>query len=204
MKTKEVIRQLQEADPTGEAEVCVGNVDILFIDKSPAYYDGKLQVLERDENQKGYNIVGAKLLSNGIKIVINPMSIYDALWEDPELPIDYSDLHPDSVARYKESHDKTRKQVIECHNKLELEYFIKHIKNRASEITDDLEGVEDRARIFFENNVDYKDPIPKDVANSGESYVGCRNKQWLREIEVSYDGSDIEIKRKKDENSMCE
>jgi hypothetical protein len=33
MKTKEVIRQLQKQDPSGELEVCVNNEDIFFIEE---------------------------------------------------------------------------------------------------------------------------------------------------------------------------
>lgn len=119
MKTKELIRQLQAADPTGEEEVSVGNVDIHFVDREPAYYDGCLQVLVRDENNKFYNITGAKLVSRGSKVVIHTLSITDALWDNAELPIDYSGLTDAQALRYKESHDKTRQEVRDCEREIE-------------------------------------------------------------------------------------
>ena len=77
MKTKELIRQLQDADPSGEIEVCVGNVDIHFVERLEAYYDGTLQVLTRDETRKGYKIVGGKYKRTGSKINLHTLSISD-------------------------------------------------------------------------------------------------------------------------------
>jgi len=57
MKTKELIRQLLNLDPTGEADVCVGNADIHLAERLSAYYDGPLQILERGGKQ-GYDIIG--------------------------------------------------------------------------------------------------------------------------------------------------
>ena len=51
MKSKELIRLLQEEDPSGEVEVCVQNFDILGIHTEPAYWDGSLQVLMRDASK---------------------------------------------------------------------------------------------------------------------------------------------------------
>lgn len=198
MKTKELIRQLQDADPSGENEVCVGNSDIHFVDVLPAYYDGRLQVLIRDETKSNYNIVGAKLVSNGVKVVIVPLSIFDALWNDPDMPIDYSECSDQMGNQYKESHDKIRQSVKQCEDNLELQYFVTHIKNRAKEITEETCGVEDRAREFFIENLNRKDPFPNDISREGESYISLRNKQWQNQIDVSYDGSDVVIVMKGD------
>lgn len=89
MKTKDLIRRLQEADPSGEIECCVGNVDILFVSHEPAYYDGRMQVLIRDEKCKYYNVIGAKYVENGYKIQIHAHSIEDALCDHPELPVEF-------------------------------------------------------------------------------------------------------------------
>ena len=71
MKTKELIRLLQEADPTGEEEVCVNNEDILDVGTEPAYWDGTLQILERDEKLSPYyNVVGATFKREGCKVSI--------------------------------------------------------------------------------------------------------------------------------------
>ena len=92
MKTSELIRQLQEADPNDEAECCVDNEDIHFLEVIPAYYDGRLQVFTRDLalTGKSFDIVGAKITSAGTKIKIRHCSIADVLMDNPEMPVDTS------------------------------------------------------------------------------------------------------------------
>jgi len=108
MKTKEVIRLLQKADPTGEEEVSVGNQDVYDVAREPAYWDGCLQVLQRDESLNCYNVIGAKYTSEGVKIVISPLGIDRALWENPDLPVEYEgDLADD----YKERVEKWRQEA---------------------------------------------------------------------------------------------
>lgn len=87
MKTRDLIKALQEEDPSGEIECCVGNEDIHFIEEVPAFYDGPLQVLIRDPNNKFYNIIGAKLVSSGKKIQIHYLSLEDAILGNLEIPI---------------------------------------------------------------------------------------------------------------------
>jgi len=113
MKTKEVIRQLLEADPTGEEEVSVGNCDIYYVDSIPSYYDGNQKILIRDESKNCYNVVGVKVREAGRKIVINTLSLEDALYTDPNLPVDLSELSPVSRQRYEEFLENTRKEVEE-------------------------------------------------------------------------------------------
>lgn len=75
MKSKLLIEILQKLDPSGEIEVCVGSEDIIDISLLPAYYDGKLQVLQRDKTKEGYDIVGVDVRSNGQKISISPYGL---------------------------------------------------------------------------------------------------------------------------------
>lgn len=83
MKTNELIKRLQQADPSGELECCVGNIDIYFIETLPAYYDGALQVLVHDEKlkDKAWSIVGAKIKRSGEKVQIHTVSIEDAIYD---------------------------------------------------------------------------------------------------------------------------
>lgn len=187
MKTKEVIRRLQEADPSGELEVSVGNLDIFYIDVLPAYYDGRQQVLTRDESCPYYNVVGARYRSSGEKVVIHTLSIDSAVWEDPELPIDYSDLSEQSREAYKKADDKARQDALECKNRIEWEYFLKHVKGRAGELSGDQDGLEEKAKEFFDKHLSHKDSIPADIPIVGESYCSRRDKQWGREVSVRYD-----------------
>lgn len=110
MKSKEVIRQILEADPTGEVEVCVGNLDIHFIHSEPAYYDGPLQVIERDESKKGYNPVGGKYKREGDKVVIRTVSIRDCIASNPDtFKVDYSELSENDRIATEKNHDDHRK-----------------------------------------------------------------------------------------------
>lgn len=87
MRTREVIRQLNEQDPSGELEVAVGNVDIFYIERLPAYYDGPLQVLKRS-GKPCYDVTGAEVRRSGHKVSIRTLSIGDALHENPDLLVE--------------------------------------------------------------------------------------------------------------------
>lgn len=91
MKTSELIRRLQEADPTGELEVTVGKTDIHFVNVMPCYYDGHVQVLKRDPALEGefYNIIGAEVRGEGSHLSIYTHSIQTMLADEPELPVTF-------------------------------------------------------------------------------------------------------------------
>ena len=188
MKTKKLIELLQKEDPTGELDVCVDNIDIHFVERLPAYYDGCQEVLIRDESSPYYNIVGAKYCMTGQKVKIHTLSIVHAIWTHYDMPIDYSNLTKDRAESYKAADDKHRKSARDCEYELELEYFIKHMRERAGAIYSNTEGIDDAAKKFFDENMSPKDPIPKDIPVLGDSYIGRRNKQWQREIDVTFDG----------------
>jgi hypothetical protein len=118
MKTKELIRLLQEEDPEGECEACVGNVDIHFVERGPAYYDGSLQVLTRDPDNKFYNITGGKYVRTGGKVNIHTLSITDAISNDPEnFKVDYSELSESSREATQKAHEALR----EWHRKFDIQ-----------------------------------------------------------------------------------
>jgi len=101
MTTAELIEALRAADPDGTTPVCVGNEDVYFVQRLPAYYDGRLQQLVHDESLRGkaWSIVGARIITGGEKVSIVPLSIRDVLADDPDLPIDGGD--PDVVDRWR-------------------------------------------------------------------------------------------------------
>lgn len=92
MKAKELIQRLQQFDP--DVEVCVDNKDIYFLEPKPAYWDGKLQLLLHDpaKRDKAGSIIGAKVVEKGNKLNIVALSIEDAIWDVPDLPVDLSEL----------------------------------------------------------------------------------------------------------------
>ena len=110
MKTSELIRRLPEAYPNDEAECCVGNEDILFLEVLPGYYDGRLQVFTRDPARAPYfDIVGAKITSAGTKIKIRHLSVSDLLMDHPEMPVDTTRCGSDSAnAHYAAQVEKWR------------------------------------------------------------------------------------------------
>lgn len=91
MKSKDVIKMIQKADPSGEIECVVGNVDIYSAHMEPAYWDGSMQLLVRDPDCEFYNVIGAIYTSEGSKVSITTMSISDAMLDDPDLPVEVID-----------------------------------------------------------------------------------------------------------------
>lgn len=118
MKTKELIKQLQQADPTGDMDCCIGNRDIHFVATAPAYWDGCKQVLIRDEDCEYYNIIGAKISSEGQKLVIHELSIESILWDNPDLPIEYDEY---SERHYKKEHTDLAQEVKDYISEMEKE-----------------------------------------------------------------------------------
>jgi len=88
MKTKELIAELQEADPSGDMDVTVGKTDIFFVGTRPYYWDGRYQRLIRDASNEYYNIIGAEFPNDGSHVSIRTLSIEDALLDDPEMPVE--------------------------------------------------------------------------------------------------------------------
>ena len=93
MKTKELIAALQKADPTGEIDCCVENAAIWTVYRDLAYWDGCLQVLKRNPETKYYNVIGGGFKSSGEKVVIRTLSLYEAILNNSEIPIEYDTDH---------------------------------------------------------------------------------------------------------------
>src|SRR5271154_5815793 len=138
MKGKELIRLLQEIDPTGEIEVSVGNIDIWDVHQEPAYWDGKLQLLVHDESKKPYfDIVGGKYVVSGSKIVITPMSITEVLWGDPDAAIDYSELEKNTAlgsSEYRKHDDATRQASRDVTMRVEVDAFTRWVAKQCQRL----------------------------------------------------------------------
>lgn len=114
MKTKELIAALQAADPSGEIEVCVDNKDIYFAEVVEAYWDGRLQRIVIDESKKPYySVVGAKVLASGNKLRLHTMGVEDVLDNDPDAPVDLTDLErmPTSHTDWTQRVENMRKEI---------------------------------------------------------------------------------------------
>lgn len=206
MKTKELIRLLNEEDPTGEEEVCVGNVDIHFVECLGAYYDGASQVLIRDES-KSHNIVGAKYKSKGKKIQIHTLSIQDAISNHHDkmnpnelFPVDYSELSDYNRERTIKHHLEYKEWHKQLDYQMEFDNFYEWIKKEAEKLTADTEDLKNEAKIFFEKNVLPSDPVTQKYWNNGDSYVSMRNKQWSEKFEVLIEEGFLTIQKKEIKN----
>lgn len=183
-------------DPTGEQECCIENLDIFTIDLLPAYYDGPLQVLIRDTTCPYYNIKSAKYIVSGSKIVLRPLSITDAICNDTQLQIDYSNLSKPTQEQYKKSNEKTKQAYIEIENKCELDLFTRWAKEKALTISANIEKIDFVAKEFYTNNLNHKTEFPPNIANKSLSYNDKRLEQWNQELDLSFDGFDWNIIRK--------
>lgn len=207
MKTSELIRRLQEADPSGEMECCVENADIHFVGVEPAYWDGCLQVLVHDPAKAPYyDIVGAKYVSRGKKLVISTLSISDAIFDNEDLPVDYSELEESWRKRYAEWVDHRRKETRDISNGVEKDYFVQYIVQRfAYQMARDFEPEEVKAEAtkFYEANMTYKDAMPDDILTFKKkledgkevwpSWNERRRMQWDREIKLDFENGKIKL-----------
>ena len=92
MKTKELIRILQEADPSGEIEVVVwsgANSDILYVDRQAGDFDGAYEVLVRDGSTDHCDVTGIKVTDKHEKVVIRDYPMKEVLADYPDINIDY-------------------------------------------------------------------------------------------------------------------
>jgi hypothetical protein len=178
MKTKDLIKELQEADPSGELECCVNNIDIFTVATEPAYYDGRLQLLIRDPAKKPYyDIVGGKYVSSGYKVVISPMSITDVLWDDPDAEIDYGGLLSNAES-YRKSDDATRQASRDVELKVEMDAFYRWVKRHAETIRPGGDDCRRSADYAYEKlGLSPKDPV-KDLPPRREKLDKNSDKEY--------------------------
>jgi hypothetical protein len=84
MKTRQLIKLLQEADPEGEFDVVIGNKSILWVNVLPAYYDGRLERLHTKDELPPKNvgdITYGEYIVEGYKIILDYRSIKDFIFD---------------------------------------------------------------------------------------------------------------------------
>jgi len=122
MTSKELIEELLKVDPDGTTEVCLNNCPIWLLEPKPAYYDGVLQILIRDENKKGYNIKGMKFSTKGHKIHIKTANISDILFMNPDAILDFNDIcTEESKKELEKSYNKRREELRHLRCKIDSE-----------------------------------------------------------------------------------
>jgi len=112
MKTSELIKLLQDADPEDECRVCIGNCPVREIVKDIYYWDGREEYIIRDENDQ---VIKVGYTDSGHKINIRCDNIADALMDNPNAEIDLSGIIYQGVAnpRYKNYIDKCISEGLE-------------------------------------------------------------------------------------------
>jgi hypothetical protein len=191
MKSKDLIKLIQQKDPTGEMECCIGNADIYLVYSDPSYWDGCLEVLERDKNNPYYNVTGAKFTSKGVKLVLQPLSIRDAVFNDENLPVQFDDY---TKNKYEKIVEEWRKESREVNNSSEKSIFMSYIEKRYfNQENFDEELLKEAASKFYDESMSYLDEMPKDILTKkiqDEGYIATpswaerRREQWEREISL--------------------
>ena len=121
MTTKELIEALQKEDPSGNLDVTVGKTPIHFVEQIQAYYDGCLEKLVQDKTNPYYNIVGGIITSRGNHVDIHTLSLQDAIFEDPNLPVTF-DMDGDTrIAWYKKDVEDWRTRAMAIHEEVDIE-----------------------------------------------------------------------------------
>lgn len=107
MKTKDLIRLLQEIDPDGECDVCISgeelhNTDILYVDRVECFKDGYAETFVRDP-QLG-DVVGAYIGTGPDKVRLHTLALRDFMifFDQPTLPVLVKCGNPQSQRRIEE------------------------------------------------------------------------------------------------------
>ena len=80
MKTKELIKQLQELDPEGDTDVIIDGAPVWTVEDLPAYYDGlKPELIQL--GHRYFDVIGYRYTGKGRKISLRSCCLSDALVE---------------------------------------------------------------------------------------------------------------------------
>ena len=193
MKTKELIRLLQEADPEGEFECCVDNIDIHFVEPNPVYWDGHMQKLIRDESKKPYfDIVGAEY-ATGTKLNIRTFSISDGIENDYEFPVDYSNLSSNKAEYYKTSHNKEREQMIGVLDRVHRHAFYEYINRK--KVHNPFVTREEANKLYDELGLHFEDKLD-DIQREGIWSVSIAEREeltWDRLLNLQWSAEGLKI-----------
>ena len=200
MKTKDLIKALQEEDPSGEMECVVGNHSVVGVWTDPAYWDGCMQVVERDPATQRYK---ARITSSGHKVVLWVMGAIDVIENYPEAEVKIEVGNAEKQADYEKMIENARRTIRKIERDVELSLFQGHVlkvlKEEGFEYEE--ENVKAAAEAFFcSAHISRNDPIPQDILEhrtttySGgkayetiPSYASMRSEQWRRQFRVSSD-----------------
>lgn len=111
MTTAQLIEALKRADPEGNLVVNIEGALPFCVQTLPAYYDGDLFNLERDEELNCYNVTGAIFKRDGLKVEILTMDLRSVLVEQRDLPVKYEGFSEEAKARKEKRINDLREEI---------------------------------------------------------------------------------------------
>jgi hypothetical protein len=131
MKTKKLIKLLQEADPTGEGYVRINSEPILFCEPKEGYWDGPYNYLEKTKDGKYIWVESTK----GYKIDIRTIDMFDFIDRfdgnleevKKHIKVEYTYLDDEREKAFMESVEKTCKEYNEIIEKINKKHGNKRI-----------------------------------------------------------------------------
>lgn len=130
MKTKDLIKMLQEEDPTGECHVRLnGSEPIIWVESKPGYWDGPYNYIENGEDNKPTWVTSTK----GNKIDIATIDLFDFAekfngdWNEMKkhIRVEYTYLNDDRKNQFLKNAKKECDEYNEMKN---------HVSKMANEI----------------------------------------------------------------------
>lgn len=207
MKTKDLIKLLQEEDPSGELECSVWGYDVYSVEMLPAYWDGNLQVIERDERGR---VVGGKITDQGNKVVIKYMTLCDLLLDYPDLPVKFEGMtasRREWAERYIEQSRNKNKQIIKgVHESSFVQYIKKHLSDLCWDGCPETTVIEQVALEFAREHIPWDIQYPEDIRKMKREevidgrihhvYPSEQERQWTlwdRIIKITCAGENLKI-----------
>lgn len=174
MKTKDLIKALQAADPEGETECVVGNHSVVYVYTDPAYWDGCMQIVTLGDRPKG------KVTSRGEKVVIRTMGLDDLILDYPDAEVEIDVYSEDTAEDYRKMATSGRQFIKRIQSETTLKAFKDHVLKVLKESSFEFyeEEAEKAAEAYFvANGLSYEDPIDEDIAK--HSIKVCEGgKEW--------------------------
>lgn len=121
MKTKDLIKLLQEADPSGECHVRISKKPVCYVDHKPGYWDGPYNYLEKGEDGKYTWVQSTK----GDKVDLQTIDLFtfaesfDGNWEEMEKHIRVEYDYLDEGKREREFLKLAKEECIEYNKVME-------------------------------------------------------------------------------------
>jgi hypothetical protein len=202
MKTKDLIKKLQEADPSGEEQCCIENSDIWDVIVEPAYYDGALVVIH-ERNEDNMPLKG-KRVRTGNKVNITPITMQDAIEYDT-FQVEYS--NEDDKKRYEKidiEHRRVYKRIdFEVEQRIFASWVFMKIQSLQLIPLSWVERIRETANKFYSENrgpdVDGK-VIRSKIWKKSEGWADKLETIWDELIYVEWDNYSRIIIRFKEQN----